>query len=113
MADSDNAAASSERAADAPLPPTAPTTASTAPAAATGKSSASNNDKDMIAGLNARLKQSMNVIKTLKASEATLKASVSDYQQQIKTLEENAAKNAEVYKSKDLSNSFLFFLHIR
>jgi len=101
MADSDKTAEGG-RTTDAPLPPTAPTATSTSTAPATTGTSSTVSDKDMIAGLNTRLKQSMNVIKTLKASEASLKANVSDYQQQIKTLEENEIKSAAAYKAKDL-----------
>jgi len=93
MTDAENAAAGTAADTDVRAPAPTPEAAAAPPVAATATAT-SGSDKDMIAGLNNRLKQSMTVIKTLKASEAALKAIVNEYQQK-------EAENAAIYKAKD------------
>jgi len=81
---------------DTPAPvPASDASLTSTPAAAASNSVASSSDKDMITGLNNRLKQSMNVIKTLKASEAALKSTVHEYQQK-------ETESESTYKAKDV-----------
>ena len=98
MADSVNTAADGG-AAEGSIPSITP--------ASTDVSSVDNSNKDMIAGLNARLKQSMNVIKTLTASEVALKARVAECEQEIKKHEERETENAAIQKVKDVQLTHL------